>query len=312
MNIFFTLLYQVTIMLILLGIGYLLFRTGKISEDGSKTLGNLLIYLALPCVIINGFFVERTPERLRGLLYSAATAAVLLLAAIIVSRVLFRKDSIAVFAGSFSNPGFFGIPLITAVLSNGAVFYIASFVAFLNLLQWTYGVFLMKREGSEDQHLLTEALTPKKLFTAPFMIAILIGLFFFLTQLPVPGIFSECVSSIAGLNTPLSMFTAGVYLAQTDLKKMFLKLQLYKICVVRLLLIPLISLPLLSLLPEAFLEMKLALFICAACPTGSNIAVYAQLHQKNYSYAVETVVTSTLFSVLTLPIMVGLASVLWR
>ena len=39
----------------------------------------------------------------------------------------------------FSNAGFMGIPWITAVVGEGAVFYIAGFVALLNILQWTYG-----------------------------------------------------------------------------------------------------------------------------------------------------------------------------
>ena len=34
------------------------------------------------------------------------------------------------------------------------------------------------------------------------------------------------------------------------------------------------------------------------------MAVYAQLHGKDYPYAVETVVISTLFSLLTMPLLV--------
>ena len=53
---------QILQMFLLAAIGYALFKTGKISREGSKALGNILIYLALPAVIINGFLVERTPE----------------------------------------------------------------------------------------------------------------------------------------------------------------------------------------------------------------------------------------------------------
>ena len=44
--------------------GFLLFRYGKISVEGSKTLGNILIYVSLPAVIINSFLIERTPEHM--------------------------------------------------------------------------------------------------------------------------------------------------------------------------------------------------------------------------------------------------------
>ncbi|MBR2810767.1 MAG: hypothetical protein IKD69_05235 [Solobacterium sp.] len=62
------------------------------------------------------------------------------------------------------------------------------------------------------------------------MIAILIGLFFFFTGLPMPELFRKCISFLAGLNTPLAMFAVGVYMAQTDLKAMFTKPVLYTGC----------------------------------------------------------------------------------
>jgi predicted permease len=44
---------------------------------------------------------------------------------------------------------------------------------------------------------------------------------------------------------------------------------------------------------------------------GVNVSVYAQLHGKDYPYAVETVVLSTLFSVVTIPGLALLAGALW-
>ena len=49
----------------------------------------------------------------------------------------------------------------------------------------------------------------------------------------------------------------------------------------------------------------------AACPVGSNVAVYAQLHNKDYPYAVETVVISTLLSIVTIPFILYLSSLIW-
>jgi predicted permease len=57
--------------------------------------------------------------------------------------------------------------------------------------------------------------------------------------------------------------------------------------------------------------MKLALLIAASCPVGSNVAVYAHLHHKDYPYAVETVVISTLFSIVSIPAIVWLAGLIW-
>ena len=299
-----TVSYQVVIMFLLAGIGALMFRAGKISLEGSKSIGSILVNLSLPAVIINGFLVERTPERITGLLLSALLAAVTLALAILAARVCFRKDPMAQFAAAFSNPGFFGIPIILSCLDNGAIFYIAAYVAFLNLLQWSYGVSLLT--GA------TENITPKRLLTAPFVIAIEIGAFFFLTGFPVPGILAKAVTHLANLNTPLAMFATGVYLAQTDPKKMVRKAVLYKISVVKLLVVPLLAMVMLALLPKAYFDLKLTLLIAAACPTGTNIAVYAQLHDRDFGYAVETVAVTTILSLLTLPLITQLAIALWQ
>ena len=303
MNLVSTVTYQVVIMFLLAGIGALMFRSGKISLEGSKSIGSILVNLSLPAVIINGFLVERTTERITGLLLSALLAAVTLALAILAAWVCFRKDPMAQFAAAFSNPGFFGIPIILSCLDNGAIFYIAAYVAFLNLLQWSYGVSLLT--GA------TENITPKRLLTAPFVIAIEIGAFFFLTGFPVPGILAKAVTHLANLNTPLAMFATGVYLAQTDPKKMVRKAVLYKISVVKLLVVPLLAMVMLALLPKAYFDLKLTLLIAAACPTGTNIAVYAQLHDRDFGYAVETVAVTTILSLLTLPLVTQLAIVLW-
>ena len=300
-----TLVRQVLQMLLLAAAGYALFKEKKISLEGSKTIGNILIYASLPCVIINGFLIERTPEHVTGLLISAAAAAVLLTVSMLVARLVFRRDAIAVFAASFSNPGFFGIPLIVAVLGQSAVFYTACFIAFLNILQWTFGVAVLTGQSPR------QGFSVKRLAGAPFVIAILIGLLLFFSGIRLPGVATGCLSSVAALNTPLSMFTIGVYLAQTDLKAMVRRIKVYRVALVRLMATPLLSLLLLSLLPAAFADMKLTLLLAAACPVGANVAVYAQLHGKDYPYAVETVVVSTLLSILTIPAMAWLSSVIW-
>ena len=202
---------QILQMFLLAGLGYALFKTGKVSQDGSKAIGNILIYLVLPATIIKGFLVERTAEHLTGILYSAVGAAVLLLMSMAVSRLIFRRNGIAAFAGAFSNPGFFGIPLIIASVGEGAVFYVACFVAFLNIGQWTYGVSLLTGQP------IRQGLQPAKLIRAPFVIAILIGLALFLTQPPLPAVITGPLASVAALNTPLAMFTVGIYLAQADI-----------------------------------------------------------------------------------------------
>ena len=292
-----TLAKQVLIMFLLAGVGFAMFKTKKITPEGSKTIGNILIFLSLPCVIINSFLIDRTRETLIALGLSALAAAVVLALAILVSRIFFKKDPIAAFSASFSNPGFFGVPLIVGSLSSGAVFYVAAFIAFLNLLQWTYGVAIMTGEK--------KGLKPMAVLKAPFMIAILIGLFFFLTGLKMPSMIGSVISTIAAVNTPLAMFTVGIYLAQANGLQMIKRGRLYLISAVRLLLIPLVTWAALRFfIPDP--ELLMTMVIIAGCPSAVLITVLSVQYGRDAVFAAEGTLQNTALSLVTIPLLVWL------
>ena len=303
MEILGLLIDKLFIMFLFMLIGVILFRENIITEAGSESLANLLIHLILPCVIINGFLTERTSEKLYGFLVSLFASVLILSISILAARKCFFKNPIGHFAAAFSNPGFFGIPLIVSVLGTGSVFYVAPFIACLNILQWTYGVAVLKNEQIK--------ISFNKIIRSPFTISFVIGIALFLSHIPIPDIFETVISTSAGLNTPIAMIVSGIYLAKANIRPMLTQIEFYSISIVRLLLIPAISLLLLCLIPNRFIDVKMSLFLAAACPVGSNVAVYAQLHNKNYIYAVQTVVLSTLLSMVTIPLWVIIIQYLW-
>lgn len=303
MDILFILLKKLMTMFIFMVTGVIMYKKSYISDVGSRSLGNLLIRLSLPCVILKAFLVERTLERMQALILSVIFSMVLLTAFILISKFLFTHDPIGRFAASFSNPGFFGIPLIIAVLDNDSVFYVAPFIACLNILQWTYGVAVLKEEKIEIEW--------KNIIMSPFMAAFLLGLILFMTQIKMPEILNTVIEGAADLNTPLAMIVSGVYMAKVNFRVMLTSGRLYAVCAVRLIVCAIIAVVILCFLPEKWYMLKMSLFIASACPVGSNVAVYAQLHEKDYVYAVETVVLSTLVSVVTLPPIVYIVQSLW-
>lgn len=296
----FIILKQIIIMFLYMLGGYGFFRWGKLTREGSRDIAALLINLVLPVVIIKSFCVERTTERLAALGSSALAAVLALGVSILLARLLYKKAPIENFASAFSNAGFIGIPLVSSVLGAGAVFYLVPFVALLNLLQWTYGVAIMTGDFGK--------LKPKAILMNAFMLSTLLGLALFLTGLgaKLPDVVSGAMNGIAALNSPLAMIVLGVYLAQADLLKMMKNRRLYVCSAVRLLLIPTVTVLVLALLPLSP-EIRQTVLIAAAAPVGANVAIYAQLHGQNYTYACETVVMSTLLSIATIPLLFSLA-----
>lgn len=295
---------QNIIMFLYLMIGYLLYRGKLLTSAGSSELGKMLLYLVMPVAIIKSYIQDFSQEMLTGFLISFAAAAVSLLAAIIVSTLFFRSRSVVrQFGAAFSNAGFIGIPLVQMTLGDGAVFYVASFVAILNLLQWTYGVLIMTKDKS--------AISIKKLRTNPILIAFVIGMLLFLLPVSLPGLLSGMVATIASMNAPLAMIVLGAYLAQVPLMELVTDRQTYLCTAVRLLIIPVLTLFLLCLVPGEYRTIRIAVLLAASAPVGSNVAIFAQIYGENYRDAVKDVCLSTLCSILTMPVIIAAANWLW-
>lgn len=291
----FIVLRQIVIMFLYMAIGGLLFQKGLITKEGSKSLANLLLYVVLPCVVVKSFCVARTPERTSGLLVSFLAALGILLLAMAVSHLLFKKNPIDDFGAAFSNAGFMGFPLVAAVQGSEAIFYAAGFVALLNALQWTYGQSLISGDPGYR--------SPKAILKNPLVLSLLLGILIFCFEIPVPAIASDLLAALSALNAPLAMVILGVYLAQTDAKTLFNDPHLYVVAAARLVLIPLLTILVLKLLPAEYAAIATTLVIVAAAPIGSNVAVYAQKLGKDYAYAVRGVCLSTLLSAITMPLL---------
>lgn len=293
-------LNRIALMLAYMIPGYVLYKKCIIADEGAKDIGKLLIYVILPCAIVNSYNMEYSRERAAGLLLSFLAAAAALALSVISSRVFFGKNRpIEGFGAAFSNAGFMGIPLIASVIGQEAVYYAAAFVAVLNILQWTYGVYLITGDKS--------AVSVRKILFNPVIISFFIGVILFFLPVKLPVFISEILGTLSQMNAPIAMLTVGFYLAQVSFKELFTDRHGYGVCAVRLLIIPLLTAILLAILPVGDDTLKLTVLILAAAPVGSNVAVYAQIHGGDHKKAVRSVVLSTLMCVVTMPLVIGIS-----
>ncbi|NLH64163.1 MAG: hypothetical protein GX478_08265 [Erysipelotrichaceae bacterium] len=298
------LLKQIVMMFAMLGIGFFLYKKKMITNQGSKDIGRILLYIVIPIVIISSFWIERTPEKTTVLIESAVISAAVMFVAVAFSYFVFgRKDGTACFSSSFSNAGFIGIPLVQMILGSDAVFYISIMIVLINALQWTFGVYMI----SGDKNVMNF----KAIIKNPIVISVGAGLLLYFVNIPCPAMVSSFFTSIKSLNTPLAMIVSGVFLAQSDLLTMFVNKKTWMVSMYRLLIIPAITLLICWILPFGSNDVKMAILIASACPVGSNVAIFAQQYDKNYKEAVEHVCLSTILCIITLPFIVIAAANLW-
>ena len=296
------LLRQIAIMALLAAVGVYLSRKGFLSPQGTKDLGAILLRVIIPCVIVKSYITEFSRERLLELALSAGLALIGFILAMVISYLVFgKRRRLENFAASFCNAGFIGIPLAQAIIGEEGVFYIAASVALLNLFQWTYGVYIMADRK--------DAISARTIAKNPVVIAIVIGVVLFVSQIPVPGIVTSTLGYIAGMNTPIAMILMGTYLAKLPLKKLLDK-RAYGCVLFRLVIIPAVILLVFWVLPVSNADIALAAFLAAATPVGATICVFAQQYDCDYEFSVVTVCLSTLLSVVTVPLLVSFAQMI--
>lgn len=294
-------------------IGCLLYRGGKITDAGSKSLANMLTWITIPGTIVSSFLTAFSREKLIAFLLSFLLGALTIFLACLIGTLLFKGSGVDMFAVSFSNAGFIGLPLIQAAIGDEGVFYLVGLLVTFNVLQWTSAFRLLKegrwlpgpREKGSGQGAW------KRFLVNPMLIASLGGLLLFVSGLGtrLPAVLTTCVEGVAALNTPLAMIVLGVYFAQADFISLFTDKRLYLVSAARLVLAPLITIMILSLLPvDNHIRMTMA--IAGAAPVGANVAVYSQISDGDYLYACKTVTQSTMLSVFIMPVMIQFASML--
>lgn len=299
MSIASTLGSQCLVMFAIMGLGCLLVKLDMLGPTTTRELGSLLLNIVFPVVIVRSFWGMYSPERLGLLMPAMILSALALGLAMLIARLSFPTDGVLEFSAAFSNAGFIGIPLVQAAFGTEAVFFIAPFIATLNVLQWTYGRWRISRS--------TSSISMRSVLSSPMLIALVIGVALFLVRAPVPPIAQSLMSTIANLNSPLAMLILGTYLANADLRTLLASQEAYKASFARLALIPLATVAVFAIVPGAR-EVKLAILIAAAAPVGSNVSVFCQQLERDTKKPSITVCLSTLLSLATLPLVSALAA----
>lgn len=298
---------QVIILYLIAGIGFIADKTKIFVREDAKRLVDLLFNLILPFAIINSFIsMERTKEHILGLVVAMALAFLTHGIAIGIATLSFRKRSrlekgIYHYAITFSNAAFLALPLAQSVVGEEGVFYSSCYVAAFNVLAFTYGI--NQISGGKAK------INVKSLFLNPGSISVIIGVPLFLLQVQLPDFLQTTMSRVGACNSPMAMIVFGTFLANCNFKNIFIKKEVYYVSFLRLIAIPVIMLVIFKLVGIEGSMLK-ALVISASAPVATNTAMYAAKYDNDTALSSELVGQTSIFSIITMPVIVALASVL--
>lgn len=302
---------QITAMFLTMAVGYVIVKIGLFEVEDSKIISNMVVYICSPCVVIDSFQIDLTPDKIKGLtlavVASVAVHILMLGGTKLVEKPLhfngIEKGSII-----YSNCGYLIIPLVSAVLGEEWVFYTTAYIVVQTILVWTHGISVINQQQTKDY---------RQIFLNPNLIAIVIGILLFVTEIRLPVVIGSCVSGFGNMISSASMLVIGMVIGKVDLLWVFRQKRPYLICFFRLVVFPLIvvfasvAVGHLSIHPDAEYILMIIL-LAAAAPSGAMITQLAQIYNRDSRYASVINVMSVIFCILTMPLMTLLYETLYH
>ena len=120
------------------------------------------------------------------------------------------------------------------------------------------------------------------------MISIFIGILLFFTKIHLPEIINDSISSVGNMIGPASMIVTGMLFAGMDLKQILIKLSH------------------LAAFSADGDKIMLIVFLAIITPSASTVTQMCQVYENDSQYASAINVVTTLFSIVTMPLLVML------
>ena len=263
---------QIVELFLMILMGYVIVKLGLVTDDDSKILSKIVLYIVIPCVMINAFQIDYTPDKIQGMLL-ALVASVVLQVLLLIAVWMMGKEWVV-----------FG----------------CVFMAVQLIFMWTHGKYIISSGDRIDW---------RKIVLNINMIAIFIGAVLFLLKIHLPEIVDGTLHAVGSTIGPVSMIVTGMLIAGMNLRDIFTNRRVYAVTFLRLLLVPVLALIILKISglvtwhPQGE-KILLVTFLAVITPSASTITQMCQVYGGNSKYSSAINVMTTLLAIATMPIMV--------
>lgn len=305
MEVSLILMKEIIMLFLILAMGMAVVRAKLMDAADSRSLSIVLVYIVIPCVIINAFQIDYSDDVRDGLILAFGAAAVvhvIFLAATHILKRILKMDAIESATVIYSNAGILVIPLVDALMGTQYVIYSCGFIVIQLILLWTHCRGMLCGDSS---------ISLREILKNINIISIIVGAALFVLHIELPDIIKGTLDMAGQMIGPLGMLLAGMVIADTPVIKLFATSRNYLATFIRLIVYPLIVLIVFKLsgaasfVPDGKLVL-MTVYLAAITPACAMITTMAQLYDKDAAHASALYVVSTLLSIITMPLMIGL------
>ena len=287
--------------------GFFLTKANVLKEGHIKGFAVFLLYVCSPALSIYSFQqAECNMEILIniGILLLVTTFMQVLIMGIgfLINIKTYKIDGasrVATVAAAFGNVGFFGVPILQALLPDHpeAMVYSAVMSVMMNLIGWTLGMFMM---SGDRKHV-----SVKNFLINPTTLCLLIALPLFFTNTSLPKPVMNFVEFFSKMSTPTAMTVLGMRLAFVKFSDLMDYRQVVAIFL-KLIALPLITFGIMYALPVDE-TLKISTYILSCMPPAAITLNFAELSNTSPKTAANIVVVGSLLVAITLPVLLLIA-----
>jgi predicted permease len=283
-------------------------RKGILTPEVGKGLTNILLEIALPCMVITSFTFSYNDNIksnvVKAFYYSLAVYIIMTAVSYILLRpIKDERKTILHFANVFVNTGYIGFPVLNAVYGAEAVIYGSIFNMFFVIFLWTYGVMIFK--GRLENKVLGKEII--KALLNPSLIAVYFGIAMMIFDIKLPVVITKSINAVGGITGPLSMMLVGAMASKINIKDHISDWTLYYGIAAKTMIIPAV-LYLVSLFINDRSMVSNSIIIIASMPAAAMTSIFADSYNVKRDYAAVVVVATTLVSIFTLPLLLRIIS----
>ncbi len=300
---FLTELTQFGVLFLMIAAGYVLGKTGRVSDKARDDIASFVLYIASPASIIFGMNIPMKQQLLDDfLLLTGISIGVFLFTfafSLVSARLLEKRDPIkrSIYGASiyFSNYGFMGWPVSGMFFPMNGMLYAQVFSIPLNVILFSVTPAMLSRAaGQPAKNVLRNILNPPVIGTA-------IAAALFLLQIQLPDILGKTVQMLGDTQTPLAMAVVGLTLSKMKFRSVFTNGKAYIYAALKLIVLPLMVFGILQLMGFTGTVLGVPVLI-SAMPAGTMVLVLAQKYGKESEFATQLILLSTVLSLVTIPL----------
>ena len=298
MHISMLLMEQIVELFIMIFMGFAIVKAGIVKDEESKVLSKIVLYLVIPCVIVNAFQVDYTAQTVKGLMIAFVASVILQIILLIIVAVMGKVlslNEVEVASVYYSNSGNLIVPIVTFILGKEWVLYGCVFMSVQLVFLWTHCKKIISRERSYDW---------KKIVLNINMISIAVGVVLFFTRIRLPEVIDNTIGAVGNMIGPASMIVTGMLFAGMNLKQIFANKRVYFVSFLRMIALVLIKGSRLADLSADAPKIMLIVFLAVITPSASTVTQMCQVYGNDSQYASAINVVTTLSAIITMPVMV--------